>query len=55
MIRDWYGADGAPLYVPLREQTLEQRNAEKLRRAKDWLGEKWLLHPANKITKEAKK
>lgn len=33
-------------------QELQQRNAQRLEEVKLKMGEKWLLHPANKVTKE---
>lgn len=33
-------------------ESLKQKNAEKLERAKSQLGAKWLLHPSNKIEKK---
>lgn len=37
-----------PLFVPFqapRERTLQEKNAQKLREAIAWLGERWILHP----------
>lgn len=34
---------------------IRQRNEEKLKAAKEYLGAKWLLHPTNQIKKVKKK
>ena len=33
-------------------EELQQRNAQRLEEVKAKMGDKWLLHPANKVTKE---
>lgn len=33
-------------------EELQQRNAKRLGEVKAKMGDKWLLHPANKVTKE---
>lgn len=33
-------------------KALEQRNAAELERAKEKLGERWLLHPVNRIKRK---
>jgi hypothetical protein len=33
-------------------EELQQRNAQRLAEVKLRMGDKWLLHPANKVTKE---
>ncbi len=33
-------------------EELQQRNAKRLEEVKLKMGDKWLLHPANKVTKE---
>jgi len=48
---DWLGCDAGPLYEPFRAQaeTPQQRHERKRQAALDWLGTRWLLHPANRV------
>lgn len=48
---DWLGCDAGPLYEPFRAQaeTPQQRHERKRQAALDWLGPRWLLHPANRV------
>ena len=44
-------------YLPTRmpqEMTLQQINAQKLAKAIEWLGKKWILHPDNAIKAKQK-
>lgn len=48
---DWLGCDAGPLYQPFRAafETPHQRHERKRQAALDWLGTRWLLHPANRV------
>jgi hypothetical protein len=45
-----------PYYVPFQVRqpsTIQERNAEKLRAAIEWLGERWILHPKHSAKRKA--
>lgn len=48
------GDDGKPLYVPFRTpiiMPLDMLLDIKRRRAIEWLGTRWILHPEHQVTK----
>jgi hypothetical protein len=53
-INEWLGCDAGPLYDPMREASLseQQRRERKLAAAKGWLGQRYLLHPANRVQRK---
>jgi len=47
-----------PMHGPITRELIEyiqRRNEEKLKASIEWLGEKWLLHPRNKINMKEKR
>jgi hypothetical protein len=47
-----YQTGKPPMYVPFQLQplsTLEERNEVKRKKAIEWLGTRWILHPENKV------